>query len=124
MHSLRKQGGWTFQGLLVFFLIAGFAGSVAAKLAPAYSDYFTLKQVIEGIMADPQELKKSVTQLRLDFNKKLGINNMKLPAHDSVAISKDKGDVLIAVDYEVRVPLYFNVDAVMSFKENFKAAAP
>ncbi len=123
-RSMHTQGGWTFQGLLLFFLVIGSLGSVAANLVPVYVDHKTLVEVIEGTLADRSKLELSPQELKLTLQKKLGINNLKLPDRDAVKILREDGYIRFYVDYEVRVPMYYNVDALVSFKDTYEAIAP
>ncbi|WP_210396708.1 DUF4845 domain-containing protein [Motiliproteus sediminis] len=118
MRRLVTQGGWSFTGLISVLTVAGIFLSIAFKLAPAYADFYTLQDIMESTTADRAELAKDMRTIKLNVEKKLGINNMKLPK-DFLTISKDKGTVHFDVDYEIRTPIFHNVDAVMSFKQRF-----
>ncbi len=118
MHSTHRQAGWSFLGLLVFLLVAGVFVSVGFKLAPAYTDHQTLKSIMADTQRDQQLMARSKAEIKSSLNKKLSINNMNLPK-EFMTITKDKGDVLMDIAYEVRIPIFMNVDAVVSFKEQY-----
>ncbi|MFT5722278.1 MAG: hypothetical protein ACI9W6_002604 [Motiliproteus sp.] len=118
MSSTRSQGGWSFLGLLIFLLVAGVFMTVGFKLVPAYTDHEALKSIMVDTQRDQLLMVKSKQEIELNLTKKLRINNLKFP-QEFIKISKDKGDVLMDVDYEVRIPIFMNVDAVVSFKEQY-----
>ncbi|MEH6469814.1 MAG: DUF4845 domain-containing protein [Halopseudomonas sp.] len=118
MLSKHKQGGWSFLGLMGFLVVAGIFVAVAFKLIPAYTDHKILKSIMVDTQRDQQLISKGKRDIELSLIKKLRINNMKLPK-DSLKITKDKGDVIMDIEYEVRTPIFANVDAVVSFKEQY-----
>ncbi|WP_207062585.1 DUF4845 domain-containing protein [Motiliproteus sp. SC1-56] len=118
MNLKQRQRGWTFYGVLTFLLVGGVFLTVGFKLAPAYADWHTLKSVMRSVTQDQALLAKSKGEIRRGIAKHLGINNMDLPK-EFVTITKDKGDVFLDVNYEIRTHVFKNVDAVMTFQERF-----
>tara|TARA_R110002094_G_scaffold43364_2_gene55501 strand:- start:2382 stop:2756 length:375 start_codon:yes stop_codon:yes gene_type:complete len=114
----HRQGGWSFLSLLVFLLVAGVFVSIGFKLVPAYTDHETLKSILVSTQNDRALMAKTKNEIELSLTKKLRINNMKLP-EKFLKITKDKGDVFLDIDYEIRIPIFMNVDAVVSFKEQY-----
>ncbi|WP_421865643.1 DUF4845 domain-containing protein [Motiliproteus sp.] len=118
ISKCSKQGGWTFLGLLTFLLVAGIFVAVGFKLAPAYADHQTLKSIMRTVELDQQMLSKNKRQIELSVIKKMRVNNLKLPK-EFLKITKDKGEVIMDVDYEIRIPMFHNVAAVVMFKEQY-----
>lgn len=114
----HRQGGWSFLSLLVFLLVAGVFVSIGFKLVPVYTDHETLKSILVSTQNDRALMAKTKNEIELSLTKKLRINNMKLP-EKFLKITKDKGDVFLDIDYEIRIPIFMNVDAVVSFKEQY-----
>ena len=114
----NQQGGWTVLGLLTFLLVAGSFVFVGFKLAPAYSDHETLKSVMRGMQLDEGLLSRSNREIRLHAIKTMRVNNMQLP-EDYLKITRDKGDVILDVNYEVRIPMFYNIEALVVFKEQY-----
>lgn len=115
---IKGQRGWTFSGLLAVLVVVGIFVGVAFKLAPAYTDFYTLESIMESVIQDRRLLAKPNTEVKLSIRRRMGINNLKLP-QDFLSISRDKGTVHLDVDYEIRTPIFHNVDAVMSFKKRY-----
>jgi hypothetical protein len=119
MTALKsRQGGWSFLSLLTFLIVAGVFVSVAFKLVPAYTDHQTLKSIMQSTQLDRQLMSRNKREILRGIGKKMGINNMALPK-GYLKITKDKGDVLMDIAYEIRIPIFMNVDAVVSFKEQY-----
>jgi len=52
------------------------------------------------------------------------VNNIRSQAASDVKILRKKGYVLVSMQYEVRVPIMYNVSAVMSFNNVWDSRRP
>ncbi|MDO6514135.1 MULTISPECIES: DUF4845 domain-containing protein [unclassified Neptuniibacter] len=120
----KQQTGASFFSILIVLLVAGFFFSVAFKLYPAYLEYNTIDSVLTQVSTDRDELTKSMGTLKLDIGKKFRINQVKLPHKDSLIITKKEGVIRFVLDYEIRVPMFYNVDAMVKFEKQYEAIAP
>ena len=118
MTSKYRQGGWSFLSLLTVLLVTGVFVTVGFKLAPAYADNQTLKSVMQASVQDQQLMSRSKRDIRSSLLKKMRINNLSLP-DKAIKITKEKGDVFFDIDYEIRIPMFANVEAVVMFKEQY-----
>lgn len=116
---MRKQRGWTFLGLMMVLMVAGVFVSVAFKLAPAYADHNTLKSIMEDVVVDRHLLSEKKHDILSKIITRLRINNTSLP-DGYLSIEKDKGTVKFIIDYELRIPMFGNVDAVVYFDEVYE----
>ncbi|MEH6649311.1 MAG: DUF4845 domain-containing protein [Motiliproteus sp.] len=114
-----RQGGWSFSGLLVVLVVVGIFVAVGFKLVPAYTDHETLKSIMQSTISDQALLSKSKREIKAGIGKKTRMNNMRDIPKDYVKITKEKGEVFLNIDYEIRIPIFANVDAVVSFKEQY-----
>ena len=87
-------------------------------------DFNTIDSVLTQVSTDRDELKKGVTGIKLDLSKKFRINQVKLPYPDALVITKEKGVIYFTLDYEIRVPMFYNVDAMVKFEKQYEAIAP
>ena len=55
--------------------------------------------------------------IRKTLQKRIGTSGVKLDKED-VVITKEQGKVTIAVSYEVRTPMYGNIDAITKFSHS------
>lgn len=120
----RKEKGASFFSTLIVVMMAGSLFAIAFKIYQPYLDHLTIKSVIEGVTEDYEELRKPVKTIRRDINQRLYINQVDLPSKEALAIENDKGVMKFNLDYEVRVPMFFNIDAVVKFSEYYEAVVP
>ncbi|MDI3323106.1 DUF4845 domain-containing protein [Pontibacterium granulatum] len=125
MSKMRnRQTGASLLSIMIILIIGGVFFSVGFKLYPAYFDYKLVDSVLTDVSTDQGELSKPLMRLRQDVQKKLRINQVKLPEKDSLVIRQERGILYFDLDYEVRVPMFFNVDAVVSFNKQYEAVKP
>ena len=120
----KKQQGASFFSVIIVLIVAGIFFSVGFKLYPAYVDYATIDSVLTDVIEDRNQLKNSPQELRNDMTKKFRINQVKLPAKDSLVITKKDGIVRMVLDYEVRIHIFKNIDAMVKFEKQYEAIAP
>jgi len=120
----RKQEGASFLSMLTIILVAGVFFSVAFKLYPAYMDYMTIDSVLTKVIQDNDEISKDPKSIKRDLDKKWAVNQIRLPNKESLIIRRKEGVVRMTLDYEVRVPMFFNVDAMVKFEKQYEAIAP
>lgn len=121
--TLKQQAGASIFSIVIVLIVAGFLFSIAFKLFPAYVDNKTIDAVVAEAMNDPEELAKGPRVLRIDMIKKFVINQVKVPK-DGLTIVEQDGLIIATLDYEVRVPMFGNVDAVVIFSKEYEAEAP
>ncbi|WP_415889043.1 DUF4845 domain-containing protein [Neptuniibacter sp. SY11_33] len=121
--TLKQQAGASIFSILIVLIVVGFLFSIAFKLFPAYVDNKTIDSVVADAMNDPEELAKGPRVLRVGITKKLVINQVKIPKDGLTIVEKD-GLITATLDYEVRVPMFKNVDAVVFFVKEYEAEAP
>ena len=66
---MKYQRGVTLGGVFFFMMLIGFAAYSAARVLPAYMDYWVVKKIMRNVVDQPNlnELKES--DLRLKFAK-------------------------------------------------------
>ncbi|WP_246077661.1 DUF4845 domain-containing protein [Neptunomonas concharum] len=120
----KHEKGASFFSILIVLLMAGTLLSIAFKLYQPYIDHLTIKSVVEDITTDLDELRKPPATIRSDINKRLYINQVSLPSPEALVITKEKGVMTFTLNYEVRLPMFFNIDAVTKFSEQYEAVVP
>jgi len=124
MHSMGQQRGIGFLNLLVVLMVGGIFFSVGFKLFSPYADHETFKSILESIVEDPEELAKPLDTIKRDMQRRFTINQVRLPDKDSLVIRQKEGEIFFDLKYEIRVPMFYNVDAVVKFEENYVATKP
>ncbi|MDT8429461.1 MAG: DUF4845 domain-containing protein [Pseudomonadales bacterium] len=117
-HRNRQQG-ISKSGMLLLLLVIGLFLTVGLKLIPVYVDH----NVITGVMRTLQENGRlnSMTQseLRQELANSLRVNNIRDFDMESVILDRSGSQNQVHVVYEKRVPVFSNIDIVVSFDDMF-----
>jgi Tfp pilus assembly major pilin PilA len=111
---MRKQSGISLVGLIVTLGILGFLGVMAAKLMPAYVEYFAVKKMFAA-MEQGGDLKGSVRDIRASYEKRNAIEDVKSVRGDDLEVSKDGGEAVVTANWSVKVPMVSNISACLDF---------
>jgi hypothetical protein len=111
---MRKQAGVTLTGLILTLGILGFLGVMAAKLLPAYLEYFAVKKMFAA-MEQAGDLKGSVREIRNSFEKRNAIEDVKSVRSDDLEITKEGGEAVLTANWSVRIPMVANANACLDF---------
>jgi Tfp pilus assembly major pilin PilA len=121
MISTRKQQkGASIFSIIVLLIIAGIFFTVGFKLYPAYFDNKLVDSVLTEMIGNNDELNQSKFLIKRTIKRKFTVNQIRLP-QDSLKIIKEGNKVTLDLDYQVRVPMFANVDAMVKFKKKYEA---
>jgi hypothetical protein len=128
MKTRHSQRGLSSLGWLLVMLIAGFFLTLAFKMVPAYADNVYVKDALKSLTDFEKTERGYAGMSDSDIRSHLGnyfmINNVRNDATKSLKIDRKSDKVLVNMDYEVRVPLFYNVDVVMVFRNQFDSNRP
>lgn len=124
LHVNSRQSGASFFGILSVLIVLGIFLSVGFKLFTPYWEYRTISSVVKAASEDREELARPIVQIRSNLDRRFVINQVSLPNRDALTISEDAGVIFFNLDYEVRVPMFGNVDAVVMFQDSYEARKP
>ena len=111
---MRKQRGITLTGTIVTLGVLGFLGVMAAKLAPAYVEFASVKKIFKT-MEQSGQTKGTVRDIRHAYEKLNAIEDVKSVRGDDLEITKQGGETIVSATWSVRVPLVYNVSACLDF---------
>lgn len=117
--NMRKQDGAVSLGVVI--IIGAVLGAVwlSLRLIPHYIDFETMKSVMEDLPG-PQVHEMDKRTIRDSLEKRFKINNLRsFKVRDVVKIERTSKSTVIDVAYEVREPLMFNIDLVLSFEDQY-----
>lgn len=122
MRSMSKQRGMSFWSLSVVLIVFGFFVFLFLKLLPPYMEYGKVKTVLENVARQPEagnmERAEIVKALENRFNIE-DVSRVDLKKH--LTIEKKPGVTIFKIAYEVRVPLLYQVSALMEFEHSVQA---
>lgn len=113
----NNQSGWTFWSLSAVVILVVVLALLFMRLFPPYFDNLKLQEAMDKIVEDPRVTAMTRRQVIQELDNILYIDY----AHEVVdlreSLTMDKKDKImtITVDYEVVVPLVYNVSALLAF---------
>jgi hypothetical protein len=111
---MRKQRGVSLMGAIFWMVIIGFTGVMAAKLLPAYIDYFAVRKMFAA-MEQNGETKGTVGQIRDAYDRRNAIEDVKAVVGRDLDISKAGGETVVTAAWSQKVPMFSNLNACMDF---------
>jgi len=112
---VRKPHGMTLMSFVMVLIVVGFFALVVMKLFPMYSENFNLKGVMKEYAAQPNSASIPPAQMHTDLNRRFGIAYVSSVKKEHIKIVREGGVSKLNIAYEVRVPLFGNLDVVGKF---------
>ena len=119
MTMPSRQRGLSLISWMVILVVVAILGTAAFRMIPAYLEYNTISTAIRSLLQDNKVAMMSGGEIRAALDKRFVINQVNAITVNDLKISKEGGVMVIATDYEVREPLFYNISIVMTFKDEF-----
>ena len=111
----RTQGGMTLIGFVIVLAVVGLFAYIAMKLVPMYSEYYAVKQALNGLSQEPDIANKDPAKIQDLFFRRLYISYAENVKPENVKITRADNGWQMDVNYEVRKPMISNLDVVGKF---------
>jgi hypothetical protein len=123
---IKHQRGLSMLQWALVIAIAGFFMLFAFKVVPLYAENRYVESALRSLESGGEKLEQMTDA---EINKKLGnfymINNVRSEGpNKNIKVQRESEKVLVTVDYETRVPLFYNIDLVLSFQNHLDSARP
>ncbi len=117
MNTRQRQTGMSIPGMLAVAIMVGFFVMCIIRMAPPYTEYLSVKSIIEQVTMefDPQTQSIGDIRRRIDFM--FNTNQIYELKHKDVEVFRKDGKTFIDARYEVRVPVMGRIDAVLKFDD-------
>jgi len=119
MRTLSKQRGMSPVAWIAVLLVVGFFAYFGVKVIPAYFNYYSLINVVEGVKDDRTLRDASVGKLRGTLRKRLRLNDIDDLGDDAVQIQRRGGQIEVVIDYREREPFMANIDLLIEFERSY-----
>ena len=119
--NIKKQAGMSMWGVMMLVIILVANGFIALKIVPVYMDYSTVQQVVDSTIEGLKKKRLPNVKVRNSIDRRLLINNIRDLKRDDLTIKQTNSKSTIIMDYEVRKPIFYNIDAVMKFRYEAEA---
>lgn len=124
MLANSKQSGMTFWGLLMVAAIFGFFVLLFFKLLPPYLEHAKVKTALENISRQPDAGSMEKGQIKAALDRRFSIEDINdIDLNKALFVEKKPGSMTIRVAYERRVPLAYNVTALLEFDDSVQVNA-
>jgi Domain of unknown function (DUF4845) len=111
---MGKQSGVSLTGLIITLALLGFFAVMAAKLMPAYIEYFTVKKML-ATMEQSGQTQGSVRDIRRAYDTRNAIEDVKAVKGEDLEITKEGGETVLTATWSTKVPLVSNASACLDF---------
>ena len=118
MPRVKNQAGITAIGLILILIPIGLAVYIVLKVAPAYIEALSVGDVVNSLKKELDLKEKPREEIYNMIKKRLDVNDIKSVEKDDIKIQKTVNDVTVTIDYEARVPLFWNVALAFSFHKS------
>ena len=117
-----KQGGMTGLGWLTVIALVIFFALLIVRIVPIYIENYSVKTVLGSLEEEALITQKPVREVRKIVERRLQINSV-YDLDDKIHIEKSSGVLTVDITYEVRKPMFGNIDIVVSFSDNVELVA-
>ncbi len=124
--TIKHQRGLGMLQWALVIAVAGFFLLFAFKVVPLYAENRYVESALRSLETGGEKVGEMTDA---EIRKKLGnfymINNVRSEGPTkNIKIDRRSEDLLITIDYETRVPLFYNIDLVLSFQNHLDSARP
>ena len=114
---MNRQGGWTIWSILSVALLILFFTLLFMKLFPPYFDNMKIQEALETVAEDPRVTSLTRRQIIRELDDILYIDyaHEAVDLKSSLVVQKTKTSMIMSIDYEVVVPLAYNISALLAF---------
>jgi len=123
MQSKNKQKGLTGVSIIVLLVFFAFFAVALLKVMPIYFDSFKVGDVVSALKDERGLGEKPNSQIVKMILKRLDVNMVSDVTKEHIFIEKVKNEVFIDIEYEVRKPMFGNLDVIISFKKSAEVPA-
>ncbi len=111
---MKHQRGLSLVGFIFLAAIVGFVMFTAFRCVPAWTEYFSLKKVLQAT-ANEFSVDAQGAVIRASFGRRASIDDLPVKGAD-IEISKDNGRIGLSVAYQRKVPVAGNVSLLFDFE--------
>lgn len=119
MKTRYFQQGMGMGQIFLLLILIGFGATVAISIIPVYIDNSTVASALESVREayaskDVQDVQDK--EIRSKLGNYFQINMVSRDVEDAVRVVREKDEVRLTINYEIRKHLMGNVDVVMMFE--------
>lgn len=116
MQLRSRQTGLGMIQWAAIISVVGLLGLCAFRLLPIYLDHMTIRQVVKNAADDPASGEMTASEIRKSMQGAFLTNRIDTIQLKDIKFTTDRSMIIMDASYEVRVPLIYNIDAVVKFE--------
>ncbi len=125
MRLSKYQRGMSSLGWLSILAIGGFIMLCVFRLTPAYMEDRYIQEALRSLADENGEIQDMTNgEIRKKLSSFFMVNNIRSQSAKDIKIERKRDQILVSMEYEVRVPIMANVSAVMSFNNVWDSRRP
>jgi hypothetical protein len=126
LKSIKHQRGLGMLQWALVIAIAGFFLLFAFKVIPLYAENRYVESALRSLETGGEKLDQMTdAEITKKLNNFYMINNVRSEGPTkNIKIERESEKAVVTVDYETRVPLFYNIDLVLSFQNHLDSTRP
>lgn len=126
LKSIKHQRGLGMLQWAVVIAVAGFFLLFAFKVVPLYAENRYVESALRSLETGGEKLEEMTdAEIIKKLNNFYMINNVRSEGPTkNIKIERESEKAVVTVDYETRVPLFYNIDLVVSFQNHLDSSRP
>jgi len=126
LKSIKHQRGMGMLQWALVIAIAGFFMLFAFKVVPLYAENRYVESALRSLENGGEKLEQMTdAEITKKLNNFYMINNVRSEGPTkNIKIERESEKALVTVDYETRVPFFWNIDLVLDFQNHLDSTRP
>ena len=113
-----KQNGMSFWSLMVVAAVFAFFLLLFFKLFPPYTEHAKVKAALENISRQPDAGNMEKGQIKAAFERRFNVEDVgNIDLNKNLIVEKSPSGMTIRIFYERRVPIAYNISALIEFDD-------
>ena len=117
MHGPARQRGLTLIGWLLTLAAIGLVAVMGLRLVPVYLDAYKVATILEQLESESRTSSMDRREVRETVRRRLDIDDVTRVSASELQFKEIPGGMQVLLEYEARVHLIGNLDAVARFRE-------
>jgi Domain of unknown function (DUF4845) len=112
---MKHQRGLALSQLIVWGIVVALVAITGMKVVPSVIQYSKLKAAIEKT-AKQVGPEATVPEVKKTFERYTNVDGIDDFKPDRLDITKNAGKIVVAFDYDDKIPLFYNVSLLINYK--------
>lgn len=119
MQSRMNQRGISFWGLIMVAALVVFFTLMFFKLLPPYIENAKVKTALENVSRQPNAINMEKGEIKAALDRRFSIEDInEIDLSKVLFVEKKPGATIIRITYERRVPIAYNITALLEFNDS------